>query len=164
MDSASRKLVFLYSATTDPPFDSLTGADCHVPFPLTERVVGNSGVSHIGQDSEHDVKNSGLSQTEQESEATSVSFPSATRLNGKAAQHATDKHENLSPQKVERGIVHTGDGSPMTETTVGRRLSDGVCAILLMLLISGRRQTPGLSGLRRDTERVREEHATQDSS
>ena len=33
------------------------GADCHVHFPRS--FCGNSGVSHIGQNSEHDVETSG---------------------------------------------------------------------------------------------------------
>ena len=46
-----------------------------------EGVVVNSDVSHFGKDSVHDVENSGVSQTEQTSDATSVSLFFVSSIN-----------------------------------------------------------------------------------
>ena len=47
---------------------------------------------------------------------------------GKGMRHTTRKKVDL---KLERGIIHTVDGCPIAETTLGIRLSDGVCNIVL---------------------------------
>ena len=56
---------------------SLTCADWRIDS--HEGVVGYSGVSHIGHDSGFDDENSGVSQIEQHSDATSVSLSPASK-------------------------------------------------------------------------------------
>ena len=55
-----------------------------------EGVVGNSGVSHDGLDSGPDAENSGVSQTEQRSDATSVSLSMVSTATIPAARSMDD--------------------------------------------------------------------------